>query len=310
MSAPGLAASLAHRLWLRLQRFTCSCLPAPAPQVLAEMHSARVSSARDLLTQPAAFVHRICELSQAVGLSPADICELWLSDPAAMRANIVPRPAAAAPQQAAAPVPAVAALPAAVQQASPQQPAPQLPHRNSAAQQREIQKLLGISHGEWAAALAADPGLDAAPPAIVAGVLEWLRSAPLGFSRADVRKLWLSQPRLFCQPAEALQQGLLGKADFLLQYGGWPAGCALLLWAAAVCRRSTSKRLAPCRLQLVAPAGMRAGPAVVAAQLQASLPSSQLLAPSAHQGRALPPPLAQGSRRRSCPALWPRPPPC
>ena len=71
-----------------------------------------------------------------------------------------------------------------------------------------MQQQLSVTDSQWCRAFTSQPQAVRAPPERVDGVIAWLEAKPLGFSRAEVAKLWLSQPALFARSADVLQHRL------------------------------------------------------------------------------------------------------
>jgi len=71
-----------------------------------------------------------------------------------------------------------------------------------------VQQQLSVTNSQWCKAFTTNPWSLVASPERVDGVIAWLEAKPLGFSRAEMAKLWLSLPGLFALSADVLQHRL------------------------------------------------------------------------------------------------------
>ena len=94
-----------------------------------------------------------------------------------------------------------------------------------------MQQQLSVTDSQWCRLFTSQPQPVRASPERVTGAIAWLEAAPLGFSRVEVAKLWLSQPALFAGSADVLQHRLrqlasrfsLDDADMRRVVSGSPA---------------------------------------------------------------------------------------
>ncbi|GAB4813249.1 hypothetical protein N2152v2_000295 [Parachlorella kessleri] len=72
-----------------------------------------------------------------------------------------------------------------------------------------VQQQLAVTDRQWCKTFTTGPhSVRAASPDKLDGVIAWLEAQPLGLSRTEVAKLWLSQPGLFAVSADVLQHRL------------------------------------------------------------------------------------------------------
>ena len=71
-----------------------------------------------------------------------------------------------------------------------------------------VQQRLSVTDSQWRKLFVTQPQPLLASPERVDGVIAWLEAEPLGLSRAELTKLWLSFPVLFSLPAALLQHRL------------------------------------------------------------------------------------------------------